>query len=283
MVKQTNADGEHLTGRSERTPETVQTSAKRMVVYTEASALDHTSLAMRKTLSPVRMARRARSTSPAPASSPGPLLCAELNMSHARGSKTPPAVKTSSSNEAENWMDKVMGMLHEVTGHGPDSGLVGPASLALPSLTPESKFQAPSPQLLYPRPSTPCQAQEVSPHVLRGNDRLYPILPTITTSARQNESEKQSKPPMKVVYDDRTCRAGCGPARDMVNTSEVPDSAKNRDFQLDSRFIPEVGDWRGPLGARRGSHVYKLASSVVATAYKMAIRESAQNKNILDR
>lgn len=303
--------------------------AKKMVVCADASALNRTSSAMRKTLSPVRTAGRARSTSPAPNSSPGgppllhpgrslspvrtdkrersrspapdsspgPLLCAELNMSHARGSRTPPVGTTSSSNEAENWMDKVMGMLHEVTGHGTNSGIVGPASLALPSLTPEGKFQTTSPKqaqtldcgYIQPRPLTPCrpssaQTQEVLPNVHRGKEgRLYPTLPTFTASTRQNEPPKDSKSPMKVVFDDRTCRAGCGPARDLVNTSDVPPEAKNRDFNLDPCLIPEVGDWRGPLGARRGSPVYKLASSVVAAAYKMAIRESAQTKNILDR
>lgn len=66
-------------------------------------------------------------------------------------------------------------------------------------------------------------------------------------------------------------------------SAPVPDCAKNKAFRLDPRMIPEGGDWRGNLSARRGSIVYQIASRVVASAYRMSIRESARKADILDR
>jgi hypothetical protein len=70
---------------------------------------------------------------------------------------------------------------------------------------------------------------------------------------------------------------------DQFLAAPVPPCAKNKAFQLDPRMIPAGGDWRGPWAARRGSDVHNIASCVVASAYRMANRESAIKSDILDR
>ena len=76
----------------------------------------------------------------------------------------------------------------------------------------------------------------------------------------------------------------CGPGHsgDFVNTAPVPPGAKNKAFQLD-HSLRAVGDWRGDMAAPRNSQTYNVASSVVAAAYRMAMRESASKTEILDR
>lgn len=198
------------------------------------------------------------------------------------------------------WMDKVMEMLDTAQKHSESklNALVGPAlptfmttlesKVELQAMETNEKKPPLSPRLLPREPATAqilrhqakdCQAQK---------ERVaLPSLPTFTTAQKNSEnvmSPSIKRQSTKIVLEERTCRAMCGPGHsgDFVETAPVPTCAKNKSFQFDIRLLAE-GDWRGPLAACRGSDVYKTASAVVAAAYRMAMQESARKVDVLDR
>ncbi len=182
------------------------------------------------------------------------------------------------------WMERVMEMLSETTmsfvsgtENPPHSSralrtLVGQALPRLPSIESDSATLTAAPQLLSKRAGDSCGESELV---------LCTGLPIFT--ANHNAAKKRGVN-TKIVLEERTIRAMCGPGHsgDFVDTAPVPACAKNKALRLDTRLLA-VGDWRGPQAASRGSSVYKIANTVIAAAYRMAMREQGAKTERLDR
>ena len=253
------------------------------------------------------VARRSRgslSRSCSPAQPPGSPLRAEFNASLSNSSdrslksttsprrtRTPSPIRQEEELGGEPlWMGRVMEMLSETTmsfvsgtANPPHSAsraecgglstIVGPALPRLPSIESGSATPTAAPQLLPTRTGD-----------ARGESKPVPStgLPIFTTN--QNAAQKRGVGTTKIVLEERTIRAMCGPGHsgDFVDTAPVPACAKNKALRMDTRLLA-VGDWRGPQAASRGSSVYKIANAVIAAAYRMAMREQGAKTERLDR
>ena len=165
--------------------------------------------------------------------------------------------------------------LHSSRGVGT---LVGPSLPRLPSIEFGSTPPSVAPQLLPKRPGDESGESEPVPTYSPSTGPL----PIFTTN--QHEAQKRGVGTTKIVLEERTIRAMCGPglAGDFVDTAPVPACAKNKAFRMDRRLLA-VGDWRGPQAASRGSSVYQIANAVIAAAYRMAMREQGAKTERLDR
>ena len=210
-----------------------------MVAYPDSSALHCTKLAVRKSISPVRGGRSSPAVSPC--TGPGSLLCSEFNKSLSGRASAYPSAMTESFNEEKTWMDRVIGIF-QATDWGHNGAAVQACNGAplveplLPSrpLTatsgcrPTSSPKYNNTAISNPRrrsssPQSPCSLRKAPDKELHDSRTslsrvdacsLYPV-PTL--DSRPSDFAEAD---IRVVLDERSCRAGCG-TDDFVSTGEL--------------------------------------------------------------